>query len=131
MSKCQETAGFLISAACGGSASQRCHRCKKPICERHSRIDPDGGGNWNCIECHRKSGASYGQSNDDPYLYSGSHHPEYYTYAAVGAAALGAAALGVAATQAGQPWRDRSAFGVESDSEDWTDQEWEDDFDGS
>ncbi len=130
MSKCQETAGFLISAACGDSATQRCHQCKKPICERHSRIDPNGNANWNCIACHRKSSTSYGQSNDDPYLYSGSHHPEYYTYAAAGTVGLGAAA----AAHASQPWQERSAFNASTDStdsEDWTDQGWEDDFDGS
>ncbi len=123
MSKCQETAGFLISAACSDSAEHKCRQCGKPVCGRHTRSDPNGG--QVCIACYRKSGAAYGQSNDDPYLYSGAHHPEYYAYAVAGTA------VGVAATAAAMDWaKERKAFRPQEE-EDWTDEGWESDYDGS
>ncbi len=124
MAKCQETAGFLISAACSESADFKCGQCGKPICGRHTREGARAPGKV-CITCYRQSGAAYGQSNDDPYLYSGIHHPEYYAYAATGTAA------GLAAASAARDWsEDRGAFAAE-DQEDWTDDGWENDYDGS
>lgn len=124
MAKCQETAGFLISAPCKDSSYYRCARCGKPICERHARQSATTDGKV-CIACFRKDSPGLTQANDDPYLYSGTHHPEYYAYAA------GAAAVGIGAAHAAHQWSgDRSAFNAD-DQQDWTDGEWENDYDGS
>lgn len=82
MAKCEEVAGFLISAPCKRQAVHRCQTCNKGICANHGRSvggssDPTDA-RLNCITCHRKSGAKYTQDNDDPYLYSGFFYDDYY-----------------------------------------------------
>ena len=88
MAKCEEVAGFLISAPCKRQAQTRCKSCNKGICINHGRpangstaaVDPNNPNAvpLNCISCHRKSGASYTEDNDDPYLYSGFYYNDYY-----------------------------------------------------
>ena len=112
MSKCQETAGFLIAAPCTHKASTQCQSCGKPICEIHSRESAVRAGRC-CIACHRKSGAKYEERSDDPYLYAGFFYHDYYsTY-----------------DSDSQNWdNDRGAF---DNNEDDPSDDWESDFDGS
>lgn len=113
MSKCQETAGFLISAPCAHKATRKCQACGKPLCEIHSR-DATPRAGVNCIACHRKFGARYEHGTDDPYLYSGYFYHSYYEDYDYGDTATWVAG--------------REAFEeLEKDS----DLEWEGDFDGS
>ena len=78
MSKCAETAGFLISAPCRHQATGKCMSCGKPICERHQRKVAAPGVAPKCITCYRKSEARFTEDHDDPYLYTGSLYPDYY-----------------------------------------------------
>lgn len=114
MAKCEETAGFLVSAPCNHKASGKCQSCGKPICPTHSR-DATPRAGVNCIACHRRLGAKYEDETDDPYLYSGYLYQGYYSHHA----ADDAAATWIAG---------REAF--EEDGQD-EDLEWEGDFDGS
>ena len=77
MSKCDETAGFLIAAPCKRQAVAKCDQCKKGVCEKHQRKGAMGQKIY-CITCYRKSGAKYTEENDDPYLDSGYYYNDYY-----------------------------------------------------
>lgn len=114
MSKCEETAGFLISAPCRVQASHRCQACGKSICETHSR-DASPRAGRNCIGCHRKFGARYDSATDDPYLFAGFLFPAYYQSYAYGS----------------ESWDEgRAAFREASEANEG-DEDWESDFDGS
>ena len=110
MAKCGETAGFLIAAPCKNQSMGKCHRCKKPICDKHTRRY-SAESQIMCITCYRKSGARYTEDDDDPYLYGGYYYSDYYER-----------------SHYREEWGGSEAFAGDNNFDDG---DWEGDFDGS
>jgi len=100
--ECNETAGFLFSHRCGEPAVNACVQCQKPICQRHTFVNPENTSEQFCTTCGKKylqsqqgnqptggvrpsnrgdftdHGYGYGYGYGyDPYFYTGYHYHDY------------------------------------------------------
>lgn len=72
MSRCRETAGLLLPRKCDVAALEHCSRCKKPVCERHRRLE---GETAFCVSCIRQdlknpaNRARYARYERDEFFY--------------------------------------------------------------
>ncbi len=92
--ECNETAGFLFAHRCGNPAMNQCVQCQKPICERHTFVNPSDQAELFCTSCGKKfvqqqtQNAPPGQGNNgtsgpfydygySPYFYTGYYYNDY------------------------------------------------------
>ena len=104
--ECQETSGFLFSHRCGEFATNRCAKCGKDVCDRHTVRSPEGVCCTTCAKEYRTPrprGTGRG-CHDDPYYYADDHYPDYHggrddftesDEAAVAGGAMAASELGM------------------------------------
>ena len=119
MGKCEETAGFLISAPCRKKSELKCRTCGKAICQTHTRPSDKGE---QCIACHRKAGTKYERDTDDPMLYSAYRYNDFYALAHTWGRSEDDRGYFDSDNPSSQ--HDYGASGSEDDT-------WENDFDGS
>ena len=109
MSRCRETAGFLISHPCPHPAAHICTQCSKPICPDHRRESL-------CVSCYRSQ--PHEGAENDPYLAGAHYYSDYNDLSSYDAYSQ----------------RERSSLDSPSsagDEEEEWDKDWEADFDGT